>query len=115
MKQRNSNHSRISLNTSNKRKVTKRYERIVNGVEDKQRRVEYEKRKKEDTDTNERVNIHFEIKRLIGYGLPQQEIVERLTEKFADSKYQMFFKNWVDDQYKKGKQMNHSREDESQR
>lgn len=91
MKQRNSEHSRISLKTSNKRKVTKRYERTINGIEYKQQRVAYEEWKKKDTDTNERIKIHSEIKRLIGYGLPQQEVVERLTEKFADSKYQMFF------------------------
>ncbi len=115
MRQRSGKNSRISLGTSGKRNATRSYERIVSGLEYKQKRVEYRKKKQEDTDTNERINIHFEIERLIGYGLPKQEVVERLTEKFADSKYQMFFQSWVNDQYKKRKSMNNSRKDELQR
>ncbi len=56
-------------------------------------REEYRKKKKEDEDTIERRGIYAEIKRLIRYGLPQTEVVERLKEKFPNSKYQMFFQN----------------------
>lgn len=87
----------------------------LDDIQMNQRKEEYRKSKEKDLDTIERKEIYAEIKRLIGYGLPEKEVVERLTEKFSTSKYQSFFQNWVNDQYKKIKPTNHSKEDELQR
>lgn len=96
MRQRKAEKSRITL-TSKNIGTTKLYDRILFGIGLQQSRQEYEKTKQEDTDTIERKEIHIEIKRLIGYGLPEKEVVERLTEKFPNSKYKEFFNNWVND------------------
>ncbi len=102
MRQRNANgKSKISLMLANRTKNTKVYDRISGSIKYQERKQRYSEQKREDTDTKERINIHFEIKRLIGYGLPKKEVVERLREKFPTSKYQMFFPNWVNDQYEK--------------
>lgn len=84
--------------------------------ERKYEKIDWEHREKKqehkDTkDTIERQDIHEEIVRLIGYGLPKTEVVERLTEKFANSKYQIFFEGWIEDQYAKIKPNDASRED----
>lgn len=46
------------------------------------------------------------------YGFPVEEAVARLKDVFPNSKYQIFFENWVKDQYAKIKPSSNSREDE---
>lgn len=100
---RNDKTSRISLRTSHRGQKTRAYKNILDSLIVEQNKIEYSKIKEGDKDTKERREIFSEIKRLIGYGLPEKEVVERLTEKFSTSKYQRFFQNWVNDQYKKNK------------
>lgn len=67
-------------------------------------REEYCKRKanaKPNPDTEERMSIFREIHKLLDYGLSKNETLQRVTEKFQDSKYTDFFKSWVEDQYNK--------------
>lgn len=75
----------------------------------------YIEKKKEDKDTNERHDIHRKIAALMDYGFPVEEAVTRLKDVFPNSKYQMYFANWVKDQYAKTKRSSSSRKDELSR
>ena len=70
------------------------------------------KNKKESNDTIERKNIHSEIVRLLKYGLGIKDILHILEEKFPNSKYKVFFENWILDAHKKQEKPNISKEDE---
>ena len=81
-------------------------------TEEKNRKIR-EKERQASTDTDVRIEIHSEIKRLLEYGLSQKETLERLTEKFSDSKYICYFENWISDHFKKiNKQVKELKEDE---
>ena len=90
--------------------------KILNDINGAMLASEYQRRyaekKKEDKDTNERQDIHRQIVALMNYGFPLEEAVARLKDVFPNSKYQMFFENWVKDQYAKIKPSSSSREDD---
>jgi hypothetical protein len=70
-----------------------------------QNQMDYDKKKEYKNIVSEdsiaRKNIHIEIKRLLEYGLDKKETLERLSEKFPESKYNIYFQNWIEDCYKK--------------
>jgi hypothetical protein len=82
---------------------------IIPGLAAKQIEYYMEKKKKEEEkyknknseDSMERINIHKEITKLLGYGLDKKETLERLSEKFPESKYNIYFTNWIEDHSKK--------------
>lgn len=85
---------------------------IDNRILSSEYKRQYAEKKKEDKDTNERQDIHRQIVTLMKYGFPVEEAVARLKDVFPNSKYQIFFENWVKDQYAKIKPSSNSREDE---
>lgn len=98
--------------SSNSEKARKAFQKFEAKFESEQVRKKYIERKRNDTDTIERKDIHAEIKRLMNYGFPEEETVAKLKKVFPDSKYQMFFGNWVKDQYGRKKPNSSSREDD---
>ena len=102
MKLRNNSRSRKlgTENISHNKRIIPGYsaKKIDESLQYKKRQIE---KKEVSEDTAERIGIHSEIQRLLGYGLNKKETCERLTEKFPNSKYICYFESWIADQYKK--------------